>query len=314
MTIITNTMWRMVFPTMLLCLAWAGLGQARAEDVVYYHTDALGTPVAMTNSSGTVIERREFEPYGRQLDSTPLKDGPGFTGHVTDAATGLVYMQQRYMDPQIGRFLSRDEVTAYEKPLTNFNAYAYANSNPYRFTDPDGRDGVPVVFPDYKITVGPFKVPGLGHAGVLLIDNKSGTTKYYEYGRYDKAGMGVVRNIPVSNVTMGKDGKPTPQSMQKVLGQISDKAGHGGAVEGAYVKSDNFAAMQNYAEGRMAQNTDQNRESYSLTSNNCATFATSVINAGESSFNSSAIVPTSAVNDWQNGHDKVTYDPTKEQK
>lgn len=49
-------------------------------------------------------------------------------------------MQQRYYDPLIGRLLSRDEVTAYEKPLTNFNAYVYALNNPYRFTDPDGRD------------------------------------------------------------------------------------------------------------------------------------------------------------------------------
>lgn len=49
-------------------------------------------------------------------------------------------MQQRYYDPVIGRLLSRDEVTAYEKPLTNFNAYVYALNNPYRFTDPDGRD------------------------------------------------------------------------------------------------------------------------------------------------------------------------------
>jgi RHS repeat-associated protein len=68
-----------------------------------------------------------------------MEDGPGYTGHVTDAATGLVYMQQRYYDPVVGRFLSRDEVTAYEKPLTNFNSYVYANVNPYRFKDLDGR-------------------------------------------------------------------------------------------------------------------------------------------------------------------------------
>lgn len=49
-------------------------------------------------------------------------------------------MQQRYYDPLIARFLSRDEVTAYQKPMTNFNAYVYALNNPYRFTDPDGRD------------------------------------------------------------------------------------------------------------------------------------------------------------------------------
>lgn len=56
--------------------------------------------------------------------------------------TGLTYMQQRYYDPQIGRFLSVDPVTAYEKPGQNFNRYWYANVNPYKFSDPDGRNAV----------------------------------------------------------------------------------------------------------------------------------------------------------------------------
>jgi uncharacterized protein RhaS with RHS repeats len=48
-------------------------------------------------------------------------------------------MQQRYYDPGIGTFLSVDPVTAYEDPIGMFNRYKYANNNPYRFTDPDGR-------------------------------------------------------------------------------------------------------------------------------------------------------------------------------
>jgi RHS repeat-associated protein len=108
--------------------------------MLYQHTDALGSPVAVTTETRALVERREYEPYGYQTAPFALKDGPGYTGHVADAATGLVYMQQRYYDPLIARFLSRDEVTAYQKPLTNFNAYVYALNNPYRFTDPDGRD------------------------------------------------------------------------------------------------------------------------------------------------------------------------------
>jgi RHS repeat-associated protein len=82
---------------------------------------------------------REHRPYGEQALGTP-KDGPGFTGHMGDADTGLVYMQQRYYDPAIGRFLSVDPVTAYSSgDMRFFNRYAYANNNPYRFTDPDGR-------------------------------------------------------------------------------------------------------------------------------------------------------------------------------
>jgi uncharacterized protein RhaS with RHS repeats len=50
-------------------------------------------------------------------------------------------MQQRYYDPQIGRFLSVDPVTANSGTGANFNRYWYANNNPYKFTDPDGRLG-----------------------------------------------------------------------------------------------------------------------------------------------------------------------------
>ena len=46
---------------------------------------------------------------------------------------------QRYYDPQIGRFLSVDPVAAYSKKGILFNRYWYANNNPYKFTDPDGR-------------------------------------------------------------------------------------------------------------------------------------------------------------------------------
>jgi RHS repeat-associated protein len=104
----------------------------------YQHTDALGSPVAVTNQARTVIENSEYEPYGKLLNR-PLANGPGFTGHVLDAATGMNYMQQRYYDPGIGRFLSVDPVAA--RPIgDNFNRYWYANNNPYRFTDPDGRE------------------------------------------------------------------------------------------------------------------------------------------------------------------------------
>ena len=71
----------------------------------------LGSVVLMTDASRNVVECNEYEPYGRVL-TQPMNDGPGYTGHVQDAATGLTYMQQRYYDPVIGRFLSVDPVTA----------------------------------------------------------------------------------------------------------------------------------------------------------------------------------------------------------
>jgi RHS repeat-associated protein len=108
--------------------------------VKYQHTDALGTSIAVTDASKAVIQTSEYEPYG-QLVNRALTDGPGFTGHVQDATTGLTYMQQRYYDPGIGRFLSVDPVTADSTTGANFNRYWYGNNNPYKFIDPDGRFG-----------------------------------------------------------------------------------------------------------------------------------------------------------------------------
>jgi RHS repeat-associated protein len=55
---------------------------------------------------------------------------------VADLNTGLSYMQQRYYDPVAMRFLSVDPVAA--SPLS-FSRYWYANNNPYKYIDPDGR-------------------------------------------------------------------------------------------------------------------------------------------------------------------------------
>ncbi len=115
------------------------IGPTFAQSIEYIHTDALGTPVAVTDADRNVLQVSEYEPFGKVLNR-PVTDGPGYTGHVSDAATGLSYMQQRYYDPQIGRFLSVDPVTADGNSGGNFNRYWYANNNPYKFTDPDGRE------------------------------------------------------------------------------------------------------------------------------------------------------------------------------
>ena len=48
-------------------------------------------------------------------------------------------MQQRYYDPVAGRFLSVDPIVTDANTGSGFNIYEYAKSNPYRYTDPDGR-------------------------------------------------------------------------------------------------------------------------------------------------------------------------------
>lgn len=126
---------RIPWRALALCALALVAHVASAQTVEYVHTDLLGSPVAMTDANGEVISRTEYAPYGEQVNR-PVEDGPGFTGHVADATSGLTYMQQRYYDPQIGRFLSVDPVTADADSGGNFNRYSYASNNPYRSTDP----------------------------------------------------------------------------------------------------------------------------------------------------------------------------------
>jgi RHS repeat-associated protein len=106
----------------------------------YVHTDALGSVMAETNPSQVVTRRVNYQPFG--LPGGSVVDGPGYTGHVFDTATSLLYMQGRYYDPDVGRFLSMDPAAPSAIDGADFNRYAYANGNPYRFVDPDGREAV----------------------------------------------------------------------------------------------------------------------------------------------------------------------------
>lgn len=109
-----------------------------SSGVSYSHTDALGSPVARSNAAGQLLSRTRYEPYGATAAGTN-PTGIGFTGHVNDTDTGLVYMQQRYYDAVAGRFLSVDPVITNAKDGSFFGRYHYVNNNPYKYTDPDGR-------------------------------------------------------------------------------------------------------------------------------------------------------------------------------
>jgi len=119
----------------LLAVRSAG---AAGTSLKYLHHDVMGNLAAISDNFGNVTQRLAWTPYGESDTSVPVGI-PGFAGHLVDTELGLVYMGQRFYDPKLGRFLSVDPVTAYNNPSGAFNRYWYANNNPYRFTDPDGR-------------------------------------------------------------------------------------------------------------------------------------------------------------------------------
>jgi RHS repeat-associated protein len=97
-----------------------------------------------TDASGNITATFDYTPYGTYAPNGtsapgPNPNGPGYTGHVNDPGTNLVYMQARYYDPGTGHFLSTDPVRPAAGDAFNFNRYAYTNNNPVVNTDPTER-------------------------------------------------------------------------------------------------------------------------------------------------------------------------------
>ena len=114
--------------------------------VTYLHADQLGSANTGTDASGLVSWREQYTPFGTTLTS-PIanNDQAGFTGHIKDSATGLNYMQARYYDPLIGRFLSRDPIGFSPERPEMFSSYTYVGNDPVNNTDPTGKVCVPCV-------------------------------------------------------------------------------------------------------------------------------------------------------------------------
>ncbi len=121
-----------------------------ADQVFFYVTDPVGTPLAMTDPSGNIVWKADYKPFGEENSIvSDQKNNKEFVGKEKDEETGIYYFNARYMDPRIGRFVAVDPVKAVdpynnqtnEKMLTNpqhLNNYAYAQNNPVNFIDPRG--------------------------------------------------------------------------------------------------------------------------------------------------------------------------------
>ncbi|WP_285404945.1 RHS repeat-associated core domain-containing protein [Luteibacter sp. ME-Dv--P-043b] len=139
-----RTNWRVRLAAVwLVCtalLVFAGLGHA-AETVTYYYTDQQGTVLATADAAGNVLSNTDYRPYGAIARGTPA-EAPGYAGHVEDTDSGLVYMQARYYDPSVGRFMSVDPVSTTAGNALRFGRFTYAVNNPVRLVDPNGQQEV----------------------------------------------------------------------------------------------------------------------------------------------------------------------------
>lgn len=156
----------------------------------YYVKNWFGDIVKIVNQNGTVIANYTYDALGKKLgvtDSTgtsitsassvALLNPLRYRGYVYDEETGLYYLQSRYYDPIIGRFLNADVYcdTTSGDPLST-NMFTYCYNNPVNGLDTNGKDAYWLQDTN--------NVFGFGHTS-LLIQERKGMWWYFFWGGKD---------------------------------------------------------------------------------------------------------------------------------
>ena len=110
----------------------------------YYVKNLQGDIIALLDGQGTCMVKYTYDAWGKVLsveDSTETNIGTinplRYRGYYYDSDLGFYYLQSRYYDPTVGRFLNADE--QFEIENITKNLYIYCNNNCVNRIDPTGK-------------------------------------------------------------------------------------------------------------------------------------------------------------------------------
>lgn len=107
----------------------------------FYITNLQGDVTYLVDADGNQVASYNYDPYGKILSSggdlaelNPLR----YRGYYYDEETEFYYLQARYYDPAICRFINADTYSSTGQDFLGYNAFAYCGNNPVNRSDPDG--------------------------------------------------------------------------------------------------------------------------------------------------------------------------------
>ena len=115
-----------------------------ADERFSYHTDALGSVVAITSEAGTVVATYRYGAFGELLatggsDAALASRNPlRYRAYYYDTHSALYYLPARYYDPASARFLSPDPAPASAGDPRTLDRYMYCTGDPVNYYDPTG--------------------------------------------------------------------------------------------------------------------------------------------------------------------------------
>ena len=105
----------------------------------YYATNLQGDVTAILNTSGSAVVTYTYDAWGNILSTggdlastlgahNPLR----YRGYVYDPETKLYFLQSRYYDPELGRFVNADAFASTGQGILGNNMFAYCGNNPVK--------------------------------------------------------------------------------------------------------------------------------------------------------------------------------------
>ncbi len=122
--------------------------------------------VAKLVRNGAVVQNYDFDAFGNQKTETTNDTNPfRYAGEYTDFESGLIYLRNRYYNPETQRFITEDPIK------DGLNWYAYCYNNPVMFVDPSGMNSVWIRewFESKNGTVKPKKKLGIWGLSAIVV-------------------------------------------------------------------------------------------------------------------------------------------------
>ena len=107
----------------------------------YYVTNLQGDVMGLVDTSGNSVASYTYDPYGKVLTATGTlaeKNPLRYRGYYYDKESGLYYLQSRYYDPAVRRFINADSYAGTGQGVVGFNMYVYCLNSPCGFVDATG--------------------------------------------------------------------------------------------------------------------------------------------------------------------------------
>ena len=217
-----------------------------------YHVDHLGTPQAMTDSTGALVWKADYEPFGKATVKpvSTIENNLRLPGQYYDRETGLHYNYFRDYEPTTGRYIEADPIGL----EGGMNLYGYAGANPLKFTDATGLD--------YWIEGTAKGEGGLGFHQSICV------------GQYDSPNR--------TCISFGVDDPNQCESMRRCKGKVYyDDSAPGSIVFGRYRKTnaDQDRRIVEFFESLIGKEAP-----YDLVNNNCRDFVYRVFRSLEFRF------------------------------